>query len=474
MKKTRVRRRKAACLLLAGLLLCAPLGGGAEEDVYDGEVNLALETRLSELGYFTEVPDEVRDESTQLALGNFQTAHSLEATRRLDSGTTARLLAADCISKDEYLAELAGRYAELVLEPGAVGREVSAMQRALSELGYYTGSADGVYGEATGDAVARFQLAVGLTVTGIADGATLYRLVEGAPPSREGYLNTRSAAKGDTGSSVKLAQQRLKGLGFFAGDCTGAYGDMTARAVEQFQQANALPATGQLDAATCEALYFARLNGQAQPGYPRPGDTGEAVLTLQRQLQELGYYDGSPSGNFDARTQTALALCRIANGLAPGDDAAALDLTAAVRREDAGEAFLASRRGDAEAGARIAARAEALLGQRFASGAELYFPGFAFVQYVLADCGVAVWEAGEIIGGADELPAAAEAPAAGAVVALERTVDGSAQIRLAISLGGNRLALPDEAGQWIVGGDLRQMSFETAYVWTLESADEAE
>lgn len=57
---------------------------------------------------------------------------------------------------------------------------------------------------------------------------------------------------------VKLLQTNLKKLGFFTGEVTGLYGDITATAVKNFQKANSLNANGEANEATVEKVnYFA-------------------------------------------------------------------------------------------------------------------------------------------------------------------------------------------------------------------------
>ncbi|MEQ8201160.1 MAG: peptidoglycan-binding protein [Syntrophomonadaceae bacterium] len=55
---------------------------------------------------------------------------------------------------------------------GSQGDEVVHMQQALNTLGYWSGSADGIYGAETYSAVTRFQLDAGLTPDGIVGPAT--------------------------------------------------------------------------------------------------------------------------------------------------------------------------------------------------------------------------------------------------------------------------------------------------------------
>ena len=59
---------------------------------------------------------------------------------------------------------------------GSSGNTVVQIQQKLSELGYYSGSVDGIYGSMTEKAVRSFQNARGLTADGIAGNNTLKAL----------------------------------------------------------------------------------------------------------------------------------------------------------------------------------------------------------------------------------------------------------------------------------------------------------
>ena len=56
---------------------------------------------------------------------------------------------------------------------GSKGDEVRRIQKKLKELGYYSGSIDGIYGSATKKAVIAFQKNCGITADGIAGAKTL-------------------------------------------------------------------------------------------------------------------------------------------------------------------------------------------------------------------------------------------------------------------------------------------------------------
>ncbi len=66
---------------------------------------------------------------------------------------------------------------------GSTGNEVKSIQKKLRELGFYSGSVDGIYGSATQSAVKKFQKSVGITADGIAGKNTLLYLGLGGSSS---------------------------------------------------------------------------------------------------------------------------------------------------------------------------------------------------------------------------------------------------------------------------------------------------
>ena len=100
--------------------------------------------RLTELGYLREETGDMR-----AAVRNFQIANDLEVTGGLDTATLQALSRDDAISKRDYLLSIPERYPAEPLKSGSTGEDVRAMQRALRDLGYYQGQADGVFGDGT-------------------------------------------------------------------------------------------------------------------------------------------------------------------------------------------------------------------------------------------------------------------------------------------------------------------------------------
>lgn len=66
---------------------------------------------------------------------------------------------------------------------GSTGNEVKSIQKKLRELGFYSGSVDGIYGSQTQSAVKKFQKSVGITADGISGKNTLLYLGLGGSSS---------------------------------------------------------------------------------------------------------------------------------------------------------------------------------------------------------------------------------------------------------------------------------------------------
>jgi len=84
-------------------------------------------------------------------------------------------------------------------------------------------------------------------------------------------------------------QKELKGLGHYPKKIDGDYGDGTVDAVKDFQKANKLPQTGEVDKATGAAInkaYDALPQTPALPGAPTPAQA-EDVSALIEQVEKL-------------------------------------------------------------------------------------------------------------------------------------------------------------------------------------------
>jgi N-acetylmuramoyl-L-alanine amidase len=149
---------------------------------------------------------------------------------------------------------------------------------------------------------------------------------EPAPAAQAGYPLLDI---GSTGESVSELQAILKLLGFYPGAVDGTYSQPTLEAVAQFQSAAGISADGITGSSTWQKLLPAPSDVTAiaeAPRVPEPVASaatasaaaplgppilraeaaGAAVSQLQRELQELGYYDGPIDGGFGAQTQASV------------------------------------------------------------------------------------------------------------------------------------------------------------------------
>jgi peptidoglycan hydrolase-like protein with peptidoglycan-binding domain len=139
-----------------------------------------------------------------------------------------------------------------VLRLGSQGPAVADVQRRLTQLNYYFGPADGLFGAATQDAVLRFQRDRGLFADGQV-GTEVYRAFGVAPPPTN-PVPVAALRPGATGARVEQLQRQLQRRGYFQESITGYYGTITTDAVARFQRENRLQPTGIADPQTLNLL----------------------------------------------------------------------------------------------------------------------------------------------------------------------------------------------------------------------------
>ena len=475
-----MRINRFAALVLAALTLSSPVGGVSESVASEYLVNMSaeaildLEERLHALGYLAADADSVYDADTRQALEGFQQANGLIVTGQLDDDTRALLDSDAVISRQDYLSRFAQGYQEMEpLQSGSVNNQVQTMQQRLIEYGYFTGAADGVFGDATQMAVQRFQMVNGLPVTGVADGMTMMRLMADVPISWQGYLSEMCCAAGDVGLNVYVLQKRLKAMGYYEGECTGSFGELTQKAVTAFQADNALEATGSADTALWDLIYSGNAASRRRLDVLSLGDTGVNVTQVQQQLNALGYYSYDASGSFDRATETALRLFQMANGLnatgvADADTLSALLSDAARPIADAAAqerfAALLSQR-DANVQARIAEIARGLVGSEFQFGDDPLYPGFALAQYVCVAAGLPVTAPETLIRLADDPVDTSDEIQAGNIVAFQTTAGDSVTMLLTIGTGDGRIIYARSEVGWVVMSYIDQIDSESVYRW---------
>ena len=279
-----------------------------------------LQQDLTTLGYYWAEITGNFGAKTETAVKRFQEENGLTADGV--AGTkTLNAIAAAVARKGGTPAS--GGSAGTTLKLNSQGTKVSQLQTDLKQLGYYYAEITGNFGEKTEAAVKAFQKAKNLTADGVAGTKTLNAIaaaVDKAGGSSSGSSSTNMKL-GSTGAAVSALQQNLTTLGYYYGDVTGHYGNLTQQAVKKFQKAKGLTQDGVASTATLNAITSALKNAGVDVGPGtvattlREGDKGTAVTELQTMLKKLNYYYGSITGSFGSLTKQAVRKFQDANKL---------------------------------------------------------------------------------------------------------------------------------------------------------------
>ena len=249
-----------------------------------------------------------------------------------------------------------------VLQLGSTGSRVQALQEALIELGFLSGTADGVFGAGTQTAVMALQKMNEYPETGVVDQNLQAHIYSGTPKNAKGVktdVKTLPPLTGiniylnDRGQLVRDVQTKLKELGYYDGEISGVYDTKTRSAVTSYQKASGLTADGICGRITQTALLGTDAVPPEATGTPEPtaiptpaptfqiptgtvrrGDSGENARLIQQRLIELGYLSGKADGVFGAASQKALEDFQSRNNLKV-DGAAGPDTYAVLFSYDA-------------------------------------------------------------------------------------------------------------------------------------------
>ena len=255
-----------------------------------------LQNALKLLGFYTGGVDGKFGSGTKKAVMQFQRANGLTADG-LAGTKTQTLLYAQVNSSISGGSSSSGSSSSgtssgtsgftRTLRKGYTGADVIAVQQKLKELGFYSGSVDGVYGTGSIAAVKKFQQRNGLTADGLVGSRTYAALLSASSGSSSDSSSSGSSSGtsdsssgssgqtyaegtlsyGSTGTEVKKMQQALKALGYNV-SADGSYGALTQMAVTQFQKRNGLTADGVAGSATLKLLY----SGNAKEADPSADD----------------------------------------------------------------------------------------------------------------------------------------------------------------------------------------------------------
>ena len=309
----------------------------------------ALQLRLKDLGYFDGDVSGLYDSDTEAAVKRFEQTFGTMQTGVATPKLQLKLFAATApaYGTDAYNNAVLSQYS--ILRPGTVGSSVYALQQRLKNLDYPITDLTGVFDDQTAECVRLFYATYGLPSSDTAsvgmqqelyaDTAKRYspdvQVIVTVPPDEtplepaiaipedSGEIDESTAiALGNSGTRVSQIQQRLIALGYMAeGSDTGVFDQSTQEGVNRFLAAIGRTPNGMLTLDMQDFLLSS--SAPAQGGSVEvsdyedlaPGDSGDAVLALQRRLVELGYADGTPNGKYGPATISAVTFYQQCNGL---------------------------------------------------------------------------------------------------------------------------------------------------------------
>ena len=312
----------------------------------------ALQLRLKDLGYFEGDVSGLFDAETEAAVKRFEQTYGTMQTGVATAKLQLKLFAAaaPAYGTEEYNSAVISQYA--VLRPGAVGSSVYALQQRLKNLGYPLTELTGVFDEQTSQCVRLFYAAYGLASSDVAnvamqrelyaDTAKTYdpsiQILSTLSPDEaaqqasivvpdgatEAAEDATAVALGSSGTRISQIQQRLIALGYMAGgEDTGVFDQATQEGVNRFlsaigRQPNGMLTTDMQDFLLSDnAPAFGGEAAISEYQNLNVGDSGEAVMNLQRRLVELGYANGTPNGEYGQATISAVAFYQQCNGMEP-------------------------------------------------------------------------------------------------------------------------------------------------------------
>ncbi|NLJ78763.1 MAG: hypothetical protein GX329_05315 [Tissierellia bacterium] len=184
-----------------------------------------LQQRLNSSGYNCGSVDGIFGNRTLNAVRNFQRKNGLAVDGIVGPATRGKLFGSSTPPKGGTGSGSSGGSSSSkapitgLLRRGSRGSQVSTLQSRLNQLGYNSGSVDGIFGNLTYNAVVRFQRAQKLVVDGIVGPATIAKLYpsgsssggSGSKPPAQPAGTTAILSK--TRSSVKQMEDWARGQG---------------------------------------------------------------------------------------------------------------------------------------------------------------------------------------------------------------------------------------------------------------------
>ncbi len=369
---------------------------------------------------------------------------------------------------------------------GSRGVDVYKAETYLTNLGYYHGRTDGIFGPLVLQAVKEFQSAHQLVPDGVVGPLTWAKLnaimstshaeEPGSTASSPTFETPSPMLQlGSRGTMVVQLQMLLNQHGFHLAT-DGDFGPLTYAAVRSFQASLGLTVDGIAGPLTLAALHqtLGQGNASASPvaaspvtfpeGYLHEGDTGNAVATLQADLTKLGYNTHGIDGIFGPNTLNAVVSFQRANNLPSYGLVGSITWGALNSDLRAGGSQTQINRGNVSpTGSAIAGLALKYQGYRYAYGGASPVAGFdcsGFTQWVYSQFGLnlprtsyAQWDAGTHVVYSDLSP--------GDLVFF--TIDGVFAAHVGIYLGNGEFISSATPSQGVIVQNLSEAYWAQCY-----------
>ena len=278
----------------------------------------ALQSRLIGLGFYSGAASGVYDNATIVGVMRFQAAADLAVTGVATQALLDRVQAEEALGAD---------YSTLV--PGCSGTLVRAFQQAMTDVGYYTGAVDGVYGEELVDAVKIFCDCNGLKSTKKVSPSMRKKLDKQLKKLNKRYgaggfaiaIVDETSYTGTTKQKVVLRAQASASSKKLTTLVKGTSLDVLEKGSD-WCKVEVDGKTGYLP--TKELTIKKVTTAAAHWGVPAPAvctvdmtadSVGEGVAALQSRLKELGFFTGATSPLYTDGTVEAVKAYQAAAGL---------------------------------------------------------------------------------------------------------------------------------------------------------------
>ena len=255
-----------------------------------------LQRDLEALGYYYADITGNFGAKTEAAVKAFQKAKGLTADgiaggKTLDAVAAARKNSGSTAGSGSSAAGL---------KLGSTSEAVRNLQKDLTTLGFYYGDITGHFGSMTEKAVEKFQKSRGLTQDGVVGTTTLNAIASAlkstgnSSASSSGTTVGGALREGDSGTAVTELQTMLKKLGYYYGDITGNFGDLTRKAVRAFQDKENLTVDGIAGPATLNKLR-SLTGSSSSAGSTGTGSAVSSVNSYGRLIKDNVYLRSAAS-----------------------------------------------------------------------------------------------------------------------------------------------------------------------------------